>query len=230
MIWGMLWAVGVVAFLVFFFRGHLLWLLFWVLGLLAVIASAFLQQALMEYEGYGDVVGHVVETASRVGWVVLIFAGTVLVADIAAMTIYTIRQGQSDHLEGKVITENRPLSAMSLRIPPPMGWSKRKMLGSKSEFITMDSLVDGTATFGERMMVVGIFTAFVSFFSIFVGAGLMLMKNLLILVLFPVIPGIWLYRFMRETLQHYQEAKRRVAARGLIEQVPASSKKSGQLH
>ena len=230
MIWGVLWAVGVVAFLVFFFRGHLLWLLFWVLGLVGVIASAFLEQALMEYEGYGDVVGHVVETASRVGWIVVIVAGTVLVADIAVMTIYTIRQGQSDNLEGKVITENRPLSAMSLRIPPPMGWSKRKMLGSKSDFITMESLVDGTATFGERIMVVGIFTAFVSFFSIFVGAGLMLMEDLLIFVLFPVIPGIWLYRFIRETSQDYQEAKKRVAARRHGEQAAALSGERHQPH
>ena len=212
MIWGVLWAVGLIAFL-FFFRGHLVWLLFGALGLVAVIASALLQQALMDYDGYGRVVGTVVETASRVGWVVLVFAGTVLVLDMAAMTIYIVRRGRSDDLEGKVITENRPLSAMSLRIPPPMGWSKRKMLGSKSEFVPMESLVDGTATLGERMMVAGFFTAAIAFFSIFVGLGLMMMKDLLIFVLFPVIPGIWLYRIVRETSQGYREAKKGVVAR-----------------
>jgi hypothetical protein len=176
--------------------------------LVAVIASAFLQQALMEYEGYD----HVVETASRVGWVVLIFAVGFLAADLATMIVYTIRHGQSDEQEANVVTENRPLSAMSPRVPPPMGWSKRKILGSKNQFTTMESLIDGTATFGERMMVVGILTAFVAFFSIFVGAGLMLMKNLLILALFPVIPGIWLSRIAREISQDYRAAKKRVAA------------------
>lgn len=187
------------------------WFLIWILGLVAVIASAFLQQALMEYEAYGEVV----ETASRIGWVVLISAVTVLVADLAAMTIYTIRHGQSDNLGGKVITEKRPLGALSLRYPPLMGLSKRKMLGSTTGYITMESLVGGTATFGERMMVLGINTLFVSFFLVFVGTGLMLMKDLLILVLFPVIPGMWLYKIVCETWQEYQEAKQRVAAGGL---------------
>jgi hypothetical protein len=213
MIWGVLWAVGVIAFLVFFFRGHLLWLLIWALGLVAVIASALLQQALMDSDGYGSVIGPVVATASRVGWVVLIFAAIVLVADIAAIAIYIVLRGQSDNLKGKVITENRPLSAMSLRIPSPMGWSKRKVLGSKSEFVSMESLVDGTATLGERMMVAGFFAAAIAFFSIFVGAGLMMMQNLWIFGLFPVIPGIWLYRILRETSQDYREAKKRVARR-----------------
>jgi len=213
MIWGALWAIGVVAFLLFFFRGHLRWLLFWALALIAVIASALLQQALMDDAGYGSVAANVVETASRIGWVVLVSAGTVLVADVAAMTIYIVRRGQSDSLKGKVITDNRPLSAMSLRIPPPMGWSKRKMLGGKSESVTMESLVDGTATFGERMMVAGFFTAGIAFFSIFVGGGLIMMQDLLIFVLFPVIPGIWLYRIVRETSHSCREAKKSVVAR-----------------
>lgn len=223
MIWVVLWAVGVVVFLVFLFRGHLRWLLLWVFGLVAVIASAFLQQALLEVESYKDVV----ETASRIGQDVLIFAVTVLVVDLVAMIVYTIRHGQSDNLEGKVITENRPLGAISLRYPPLMGLSKRKMLGSKSGYVTMDSLVDGSATFAERMMVVGIITAMVSFFLIFVGVGLLLMKDLLIFVLFPVIPGMWLYTIVREVWQEHQEASKRVA-RGHTEQVPASSKKNSR--
>jgi len=226
MIWGLLWAVGVVAFLVFFFRGHLRWLLIWVLGLVAVIASAFLQEAFLKGRGYGDFV----EAASQVGWDILIFAVTVLVAALAAMIVYTLRHGQPDHRQGKVITENQPLTSMSLGIPPPMGWSKRKILGSKTGYITMESLIDGTATFGERMMVCGILAAMVSFFLIFVGVGLMAMKQLLIFILFPIIPGIWLYRIVREDWQQYQNAKKRVAARDHTEPATTDSKKSGELH
>jgi hypothetical protein len=63
------------------------------------------------------------------------------------------------------------------------------------------------------MIVLGFFTAGIALFSIFVGVGLMMMKDLLIFVLFPVIPGIWLYRIVRETSHGYREATKRVAAR-----------------
>ncbi|MBI3603732.1 MAG: hypothetical protein HY205_04710 [Nitrospirae bacterium] len=226
MIWGLLWAAGVVAFLVFFFRGRLRWLFVWVFGLVAVIASAFLQDALMERWD----VGGVVEIASQVGWALLIFSVIVLVAALAAMIVYTIRYGQSDTLKGKVVTENRPLTGMSLGIPPPSGWSKRKMLGGKSEFITMESLIDGTATVGERMMAGGIVTAMISFFLIFVGVGLIAMKELLIFILFPIIPGIWLYRIVSNVGRDYQEAKKRVATRGRVEQATDSATKSRRPH
>ena len=225
MLWVVLWAVAVVACVVFFFWGHMRWFLLWILGLIAVIASAFLQQALIDHRGYR----HFVEAASNIGWWTLVFAVSVLVADLAAMIVYTIRHGQSNNLKGKAVTENRPLSAMSMGIPRPMGWSKRKILGSKSEFITMDSLVDGSATFGARMMVVGINTAIVSFFLVFVGAGLILMKDFLILFLFPVIPGIWLYNIMHNDWQEYQKAKKSVAARhrGANRTSPTSLSPSG---
>jgi hypothetical protein len=73
-----------------------------------------------------------------------------------------------------------------------IGRSKRKILGSKSDFITNDSLVDGSATFGQRIMVLGIITACLSFFSIFVGAGLILLKDSPLAGLFQIVPGIWL--------------------------------------
>ncbi len=215
-------ALGMVVFLVYFFWGHLRWFLLSVLGLVAFIVSVALQAALMEYRGHGDFV----EAASRIGWAILIFAVTVLVVDLAAMIIHTIRRGESADQKGKVITEDRPLSSMSLGIPPPMGWSTRKILGSKSEFISMESLVDGTATFAERMMVLGNITVFISFFLIWVGLGLILMKNILIFVLTPVLPGLWVYYNLRDDWRYYQEAKKRVAARRRGEQVDAPSEES----
>jgi hypothetical protein len=226
MIWVLLWAAGVIAVIVFLFRGHWSWFFLWVFGLVAVIASAFLQDPLLERPAFRDFV----EAAPGIGRAISIIAAIVLVADLAAMIVYTLRYGKSDGTKGKVITENRPMTSMSLGIPPPMGWSKRKILGSKSGYVTMESLVDGTATFGERMMVFGILTAMVSFFLIFVGAGLMMMKDLVIFVLFPVIPGLWLYNIMRHVLEDYQQAKKRVAARGHAEQSTADSKHHGRPH
>jgi len=203
MIWVVVWAVGVVAFLWFIFRGHLRWLLFWIAMLAVVIASAFLQQALIDDERYG----YLLARTSHIGRGVVIFAVTVLVTDIAALVLFTIRHGHSDNRAGKVITANSPLRSMSPGAPPSWGWSKRKILVSKNQFVTMESLVDGTATLSERTLVAGIYTLFISFFLIFVGVGLILMQGLLIFALFPVIPGIWLYKILRHNWQEYQKAR-----------------------
>jgi hypothetical protein len=197
----------------------MMWLL-WVSALVAVIASAFVQQAFEAHRGYVDAV----EGASRLGWAVLISAVAVLLADLAVMIVYVIRRGKPDSPRGKAVTEHRPLSGISLRTPPLMGRSTRQTIRSKSAFVTMESLVDGTATFPERMMVVGIVLLCVSFVFIFVGVGLLLMRRLLIFVLFPVIPGLWLYGMLRDVRQDFQAARRRVAARSHAERAPAGSR------
>jgi hypothetical protein len=186
------------------------WILLWVLSLVAIAVAGFLNTLLTDLTTYRNFV----EAASPVGARIGVVAAIVLVADIAAMVIYTLRQGKSDDLKGKVVTENRPMTAMSLGRPPMMGRSKRKILFTKSEVVSMESLLDGSATFGERMMVLGIITAFISFFSVFLGVGLMLMKNLVISVLFPIGPGILVYNFARDAWHDYREAKKQVAARG----------------
>lgn len=58
----------------------------------------------------------------------------------------------------------------------------------------------------------------------------MLMRDLVILVLIPIIPGIFLYNFARDAWQDHQEAKKRVAARRRGEQVDAPSEESHKPH
>jgi 1,4-dihydroxy-2-naphthoate octaprenyltransferase len=150
--------------------------------------------------------------ASQVGWRILVVAVTVMLADAVAMIVYTIRHGEKDGQKGKVVTENRNLG-MSVGSPALMGRSKRKMLGRRSQFITDESLVDGTATFGQRMMVVGIITFVFSFFLVFVGMALILTKQTPIGLLFLTIPSLFLYNFAREAWHGHQEARKKVAAR-----------------
>src|SRR5437763_7149942 len=173
-----LWAAAVIAFTVNFFRnfGGLRGFVFALLGLAGFIASVVLQAVLMQYSGYT----RVVESAARLGWGILIFAVVVLVTAMIAGIVYTLRHGQSDRRSGGVITENRPLSSVSLRNPFLTGRSRVKIRGSKAHAITTSSLVDGTATFAERMIVLDIVIIFVAFFLIFLGVGLIMMKNLLI--------------------------------------------------
>ena len=203
-----LWALAVIAFLAFFFRGHLRLLLLWLLGVVALVASVLLQVALEDQSGYAEMVS----AASRVGWGVLVFAIVVLAADVAVMVVYTLRRGRSDDSEGAVVTENRALSAMYSGYPSLTGWSKRKMIASKTLAVAMRSLVDGTASAGERGIAAGIVTLFVAFFLTWVGAGLILMKHLLVLALLPILPGLFVYYNLRAALRDYRKAKRRVAA------------------
>jgi hypothetical protein len=152
-----------------------------------------------------------VNAAAKTGWVILIVAVSAPVADLVAMIIYTLRHGESDGLAGKVINENRPL-AMLFGSHLFMGRSKLKILGSKNSYVT-ESLLDGTATNGQRMMVRGIIALYVSFFLVFVGVGLMLMKSLMVLVLVPIIPGFFVYNVAREAWHDYRKAKQRLAGR-----------------
>jgi hypothetical protein len=57
--------------------------------LAAVIATGFLQQSFQAHSGYRAFVAAV----ARAGWAILICAIIVFVVDLAAMIVYTIRNG-----------------------------------------------------------------------------------------------------------------------------------------
>ena len=212
MTWVLLWATLLIAFLVFFFRRAPRMFLIWVLGLAAIIAAALLQYAFLDGSpGYV----RLVEGAARLGRGIVIVAALVLVADLAFLAIYAIRNWRTDDMQGTVVTENRALNISLNGLPlAGAGRSKLKILYSKSGFVTMDSLLDGTATRGERWMALGIVTLYASFFLVFVGAGLIMMKQLAIFVLFPIIPGLFVYKsFFGPVWKAYRESRRRIASR-----------------
>lgn len=128
------------------------------------------------------------EAAARAGYVIIIVAVTLLVLDLAAIVTYMIRHGTKDDSQGSVVEEG----PLPMDVNMGVGRSKRKILYKRNDFISMKSLVSGTATRGERMMVLGFFVLVTSFVSIFVGSGLMFMKDLLVMGLFfPAIPVFW---------------------------------------
>jgi hypothetical protein len=220
MIWGILWALGVIVGIAFVLsrfglslRGALRWVIFSVLGGVAFIvvaaATLFFQGSYLEpHPGYRAFV----EAAARISPRVSIFAAIVLVLDIVPMAIYTIRQGKTDIRKGTVIADG-PLPGLSVN---PLGRSKRKILASKNKFITMESLLKGTATFGERMMVLGIFILYISFFFIFVGGALITMKEwLIVAILFVVVPGLWVYAaLIHPVWRDYREVKAKLRKSG----------------
>lgn len=151
------------------------------------------------------------DAAASLGKWILALAGTIFVADMIALVVYTIRNGESDESEGKVVADDRPLMPPPVAGPTTMtAWTKRKVLLSKGGIITDDSLVDGSATFAERLAVLGIIVAVTSFFLLFVGASLLLLPFSLFIL---AIPAIFYYNFTRAAWRGRQRAKRRFAAR-----------------
>jgi hypothetical protein len=106
-------------------------------------------------------------------WVV----GVLFVVEFGAVFIYTYRAGTADEEERHVMTRRARLSGLIAG----RYWSKSKVLVSRSGYISEMSLVDGTATKTERLIVHGIKVAFLLFWLAFVFG---------ILTLLPSEPGV----------------------------------------
>lgn len=106
-------------------------------------------------------------------WVV----GVLFVVEFVAVFIYTYRAGTADEEERHVMTRRARLSGLIAG----RYWSKSKVLVSRSGYISEMSLIDGTATKTERLIVHGIKVAFLLFWLAFVFG---------ILTLLPSEPGV----------------------------------------
>jgi hypothetical protein len=112
--------------------------------------------------------------------------GFLLAANLVALMIVVVRRGKVDNDEGCVLNEQGPLTGNALNemcggIHVVGGGgryvAKEKILVRRSGFISNESLVDGTATKSERLMVQGIRLFFVLFWLLFVFIGLSLLSS-----------------------------------------------------
>ena len=106
-------------------------------------------------------------------WVV----GFLMVADLASITLIILRIGKVDPEEGHVVTERGSGSGGALNpVGGAMGGGryvlKEKVLVSRSGYISDKSLVDGTATKSERLLVHCAQLLFFLFWLLFVFIGL----------------------------------------------------------
>jgi CHASE2 domain-containing sensor protein len=88
-----------------------------------------------------------------------------------------------------------------------MKHSKIKSLYSAGNYVRVKSLVDGTATRGERMLFIGIFVALTAFCFVFVGVSLMVVGHLLLAVILPVGAGHVLYKNVHIAVHQYRAAQ-----------------------
>lgn len=105
------------------------------------------------------------------------------VVDLLTLCIYVMRSGRVDPEEGKVITEDRALTANDSISMGGSGVSggryrgRHKVFASRSMFVTDLSLVDGTATKAQRLVVRGIKLGAILFWLAWIFGGLALLPS-----------------------------------------------------
>lgn len=146
----------------------------------------------------------------------LMVAAGIFVAIMLVLLVYTTRKGvRDDAEETRAGQPLGPYDALGRRtFIAHKGVAKLKAVVKRTEFISMESLMNGSATRTEWATVIGIETALVCFFLIFLGLGLMELRNSSGLSLFfPAVVGLWLLRVFKaqwSDLKRTRELKRRV--------------------
>jgi hypothetical protein len=152
----------------------------------------------------------------KVGIRMLVAVGILLVADLLALSIYTIRKGKSDESEGKTLVTDESVTAdgkgtlgTTRQIVAARYRTKKKILVNRNDFISDDSLAAGTATTDQRMIAYGIKLLFVLFWLVFVSWGMMEIKTIGVVLI--ILPSIWFSKNVRLWRQGEKEAKERIA-------------------
>jgi hypothetical protein len=146
--------------------------------------------------------------------------GALFVADLVLVMIYVYRIGNVDKAEGRIVTEHRPLSTSDWITMGGSGfiagkyWGKHKVLVSRSTYITEMSLVDGTATKSQRLLVRGIQLAAFFFWLAWVFGALTLLPSIPALALvFLLFVTIWFLGGVRLVLKGRADALRQLKER-----------------
>src|SRR5208282_696782 len=166
-------------------------------------------------------------TIAKFSEIMLWLVGFLFAADFAAIVLIIVRTGKVGPDEGRVVTEHGTGTGNALN---PSGGArgtigagkyvvKEKILLSRSRYITDESLVDGTATKTERLLVYCAQMAFFLFWLLFVFIGLTLAPSNPIQGAFFVIAptigfsmaAVGMYRGRTEAL--HKVKKRKAASR-----------------
>jgi hypothetical protein len=146
-------------------------------------------------------VNSLIVTIAKFSETMLWVVGALFVADFAALMIVVVRSGKVDQEEGCVVNEQVPLSgndrnAMGGDVAVAgTGQAKKRVFLSRSSFISDESLVDGTATKNQRLLVHGIKLAFLLFWLLFVfGVLSVLPSNPVAALLVIIIVSIIFFR------------------------------------
>jgi hypothetical protein len=154
-------------------------------------------------------------TIAKFSQTMLWVAGALFVADFAAIMISVVRSGRADKDQGCVVNEALGSDSLDVmksdavvtgRYP-----AKKKVLLSRSLLISDKSLLDGTATKSQHLMVHGIKLAFLFFWLAWVfGALILLPSNPAPALLMLIFVSIGLFRAVALMRRGRQDALRKL--------------------
>jgi hypothetical protein len=156
-------------------------------------------------------------TVAKFSEMMLWIIGALFVLDFAALMIVVVRSGKIDEEEGSVVNEPVPLSgndrnAMGGDVAVGgTGQAEKRVFLSRSSFISDESLVEGTATKSQRLIVHGIKLAFFLFWLLFVfGMLSVLPSNPVAALLVIIIVSIIFFRAAAMVRKGRAEALRKL--------------------
>ena len=137
---------------------------------------------------------------------ILRVVGFLFIEDFAAIILLVVRTGKVEPDEGRVATTGGGNLLVA--------WGKEKILVHRSEFISGESLVDGTATKSQRLLVHCFWLAFFLFWLLFVFIGLSLLPAQPIRgAFFVIVPSIGFFRAAVGMHKGHTDALRKLQAR-----------------
>jgi len=141
---------------------------------------------------------------AKVGWVLLIIDLTIFAGVMVSLIVYTLRRGKSGEEEGQVITTSSVPGNLD---PTIRGLSKEKVLLSRSKYVSMKSLVNGTATKQDWAFAIGIMVALISFSLIFACVALInLPSEGPGILFFMVVPVVFAWCMWQTMYKDYRKA------------------------
>jgi hypothetical protein len=169
-------------------------------------------------EHYIALYNSVADVGARIGPLIFGIAMAVMVAIFTALAIMFYHTRPPDADEGQVVNDSTPYNRQSTSFTGTGKLyfrSKRKMLLSRSAFVSTESIVNGTATTAQRLFVFGVSAVFFCMSLMMIGAGLMLLKKDWTSVLFCVSGMAFFPYYVLVVLRDVRRVKKKQADRAL---------------
>lgn len=149
----------------------------------------------------------IAERIAAFGWKFLAVDVSVFLVILVSLVIYGVRRGTPEEEEGEVVTDDSAMGSLRLAVS---GRSKKKMLLSRSRYVSMNSLLKGTASREDWVVAAGIQTLLLCFALVFLSVAMILTPSMgPLAIVFAVIPGIWLFGIFRAQYDDYRNARKR---------------------
>jgi hypothetical protein len=157
----------------------------------------------------------IADVGARIGPFIFGIALALMVAIFVALAVMLAHSRAPDADGGHVVSDDKPYQQPTYftGVGKMVFRTKRKILFSRTGFVSVESIVNGTATTQERLIVLGITAAFFCMSLVMIGVGLMFMKNDPSALLAPVFGIAFFGYYVRLVWRDFRRVKEKLANR-----------------